>query len=264
MCIHVNTFSLKHIYISPRDKLNDNIWNKQNSSRHRLYNIWDIIGIIFVLIGMKGLSEHYKDKRIYDGLVMGAVLLIIGTILPIAGGITLLFGVLGGLGLAGSVYGYGGYGAGALGASIILSIVGVIVCFIVAFILDLLAVRYIKNCFHALSERSGKDLFHTAGTLIWIGAILTIIGIGFFLIWIGFIIAAVGFFTLDENPAGAGNFSATPPPYGYAPQQPNSYVPQQPSTQPPPAAGARANFCPNCGVSVTPNATFCANCGKQI
>jgi hypothetical protein len=122
-----------------------------------------------------------------------------------------------------------------------------------------LAVRYIKNCFHALADRSGKNLFHTAGTLIWVGAILTIIGVGFFLIWIGFIIAAVGFFTLDEKPVGAGNFLAPPPTYGYTQQQPNT----QPTTSPPPA-GTKANFCPNCGASVAPNATFCANCGKQI
>lgn len=211
---------------------------------------------------MKGLSEHYKDKFIYDGLVKGVILLIIGTILPIAGGATLLFSVLGGIGLIGSSYGvyggyggYGNYGMDAIGASIVIAIVGVIICFVVAFILDLLAVRYIKNCFHALAERSGNHLFHTAATLIWIGAILTIIGVGFFLIWIGFIIAAVGFFTLDEKPVGAGNSSA--PSYGYTPQQPNTQSP--PST-----TGAKANFCPNCGASVTPNGTFCTNCGKQI
>ncbi|MDR1992154.1 MAG: DUF996 domain-containing protein [Nitrososphaerota archaeon] len=224
-----------------------------------------IVGIILVLIGMKGLSEHYKDKRIYDGLVKGTILLIVGTILPIAGGITLLFSVLGGIGLSGAYGGYygdyGDYGMGAITAGVMMAIVGVIICFIVSFILDLLAVRYIKNCFHALAERSGKHLFHTAATLIWVGAILTIIGFGFFLIWIGFIIAAIGFFTLDETPIGAGNFS-TPPPQGYTPQY--GYAPQQSNTQSSPAPGAKANFCPNCGTPVTPNATFCANCGKQI
>ncbi|MDR0470436.1 MAG: DUF996 domain-containing protein [Nitrososphaerota archaeon] len=218
-----------------------------------------IIGIILVLIGMKGLSEHYKDKRIYDGFVKGVILLIIGTILPIAGGITLLFSVLSG-GLISSSYGiYDSYGSSAIAAGIIGLIAVVIVCFIVAFILDLLAVRYIKNCFHALAERSNTPLFHTAATLMWVGAILAIIGIGFFLIWIGFIIAAIGFFTLDEKTVGTENASA--PPQGYT--QPYSHTTQQSNTQPPPT-GDKANFCPNCGASVRPNATFCANCGKQI
>jgi len=226
-----------------------------------------IIGIILVLIGMKDLSEHYKDKRIYDGLVKGVILLIIGSILPIVGGITLFFSVLStslnSSYSSGYYGGYDSYGTSAIAASIIGLIAVVIVCFIVAFILDLLAVRYIKNCFHTLAERSNTPLFHTAATLMWVGAILAIIGIGFFLIWVGFIVAAIGFFTLDEKTVGTGNNSATPP-QSYT--QPHGYTAQQPNTQPPPstATGAKANFCPNCGASVRPNATFCANCGKQI
>ncbi|MCL2477175.1 DUF996 domain-containing protein [Candidatus Bathycorpusculum sp.] len=225
-----------------------------------------IIGIILVLIGMKDLSEHYKDKRIYDGLVKGVILLIVGTILPIAGGITLFFSILGtslnSSYSSGYYGGYDSYGTNAIAAGVIGLVAVVIICFIIAFILDLLAVRYIKNCFHALAERSNNNLFHTAATLIWVGAILAIIGIGFFLIWIGFIIAAIGFFTLDEKTVGTGNTSATPPP-GYT--QPYSYTTQQqPNTQPTTTAGAKANFCPNCGAAVKPNATFCANCGKQI
>ncbi|MDR0460248.1 MAG: DUF996 domain-containing protein [Nitrososphaerota archaeon] len=229
-----------------------------------------IIGIILVLIGMKGISEHYQDRRIYSGLIMGSVLLIIGTILHVAGGLALLFSVLGVSLIGSSVYdGYGGYSGGfydgTAGASILLLIGVVVICFIVGFILDLLAVRCIKNCFHALSDRSGNNLFHTAGTLIWIGAILTIIGIGFFLIWIGFIVAAVGFFTLDEKPAVTGNYAA--PPYGYNTSSPSyGYTPppqqtQQPSTS---TGSSKANFCPNCGAPVKSGATFCANCGKQI
>ncbi len=226
-----------------------------------------IIGIILVLIGMKGLAEHYKDNRIYDGLVKGVILLIVGTILPIAGILTVYFGVLSSY-LFSSSYssgyygGYDSYGTSAL-AGIIGLIAVVIVCFVVAFILDLLAMRYIKNCFHTLAERSNTSLFHTAATLMWVGAILAIIGIGFFFIWIGFIIAAIGFFTLDEKTVGTGN--ASTPPQGYT--QPYGYTTQQPNTQPPPpssTAGAKANFCPNCGAAVRPNATFCANCGKQI
>jgi uncharacterized membrane protein len=225
-----------------------------------------IVGLILFMIGVKGLSEHYKDRRIYDGLVMGVVLLIISGILTGIGMSVLWFTVFAGLGLLGMGLGnynyydsyYGGsYGMGAMSASVIIGIVGMIVCFIIAFILALLAVRHIKNCFHALAERSGKDLFRTAGTLIWVGAILTIIGVGFFLIWIGFIIAAVGFFTLEEKPLGTTN-SSTPPPYGYT----STSTQQQQQQQPP--VGSKPNFCQNCGTAVASGNTFCPKCGKQI
>jgi uncharacterized membrane protein len=193
-----------------------------------------IVGIILFMIGMKGLSEHYKDRRIYDGLITGGILMIVSWIMFFVGAATLFI---------------------LIGIPIIL----------VAFILAVLSVRYIRNCFHALAELSGENLFRTAGTLIWIGALLSIILVGFILIWIGFIIAAIGFFTLKIAPSGAGNFSA--PPYGYAPAPPlYGYTPPS-STQQPPSSSTespKANFCPNCGASVVPEAAFCSNCGKQI
>jgi uncharacterized membrane protein len=191
-----------------------------------------IIGIILVIIGMKGISEHYKDNRIYDGLVKGAIFLIISSILSLAG-ISFLW-----TGIATIWLGIG-----------LVSLLASIPCLIIGFILALLAIKYVKDCFHALAERSGENLFNTAGTLIWIGAILTIIGIGFFLIWIGFIIAAIGFFTLKTAPST--------PSYGYTPPPPNAQSYQT-------ASNVKSNFCPNCGTPISPEATFCAHCGKQI
>ncbi|MCL2869180.1 MAG: DUF996 domain-containing protein [Candidatus Bathyarchaeota archaeon] len=193
-----------------------------------------IIGMILVLIGMKGLSEHYKDRRIYDGLVMGAVFLIISSILVVSGLSVMYAGIF----TAAITMGLG-IGLGIAG------IVGGVVCFIIGFILALLAVKHVKNCFTALAERSGEKTFNTASKLIWVGAILTIIGIGFFIMWIGFIIAAIGFFTLKNNQPQQQT-------YGYT------------SSPPPTNTGTKSNFCPNCGTSIAPDATFCANCGKQI
>jgi len=192
-----------------------------------------IIGLILVLIGMKGLSEHYKDKRIYDGLVTGIILFIISSILVFGGVITLYSTIL-----------------VMFSGLVLLTILGAGICFIIGFIFALLAVKYIKNCLHALAERSGQNLFRTAGTLIWFGAILTIIGIGAILIWVGFIIAAIGFFTLKDNQQ---------PTYGYTPPPPNTQQPYQTET-----SNVKANFCPNCGTPVALDATFCAHCGKQI
>jgi len=174
---------------------------------------------------MKGLSEHYKDERIYNGLTTATIYMIIGLILSYVGIATAWI------------------------------LIGIPIL-IVGFIFELLAARYVRNSLRALSERSGEHLFETAGTLIWIGAILAIIGIGVFLMWVGFIIAAIGFLTLKETPSGTpGTYQAPPPAYGYTPP---------PTTQPPPTADAKANFCPNCGTPVEANATFCSHCGKQI
>jgi uncharacterized membrane protein len=208
-----------------------------------LYGI-PIIGILLFLLGMQGLSEHYKDRHIYNDLSFSAVLLIISSILSLIG--LHVLGIL--IGLIPTIW---------VLIGLILSIAVAIPCFIISFILALLAVPYIKNCFRALAERSGEPLFNTASTLIWIGAILTIIGIGFFFIWLGFIIAAIGSFTIKVAPT-----SST---YSYTPQHSTyDYTTLPPNTQQPPTTGSKHTFCPNCGVPVVPNAIFCTNCGKQI
>jgi len=177
-----------------------------------------IVGIILFMIGMKGLSEHYKDRRIYDGLVTGGILLIASWIMFF------------------------------IGAATIWILIG-IPFIVVAFILAILSAKSIRNCFHAIAERSGENMFNTAAKLIWIGALLSIILVGFILIWVGFIIAAIGFFTIKDNKQ----------------QSTCGYTPPPPNTQPPPpTTGTKSNFCPNCGTSIAPDATFCSNCGKQI
>jgi uncharacterized membrane protein len=90
--------------------------------------------------------------------------------------------------------GPGGFIGGILGIA-----VG-FVCFVIAFILALLAVKYVRNCLHALAARSGENLFRTAGTLIWIGAILMIIGVGAILMWIDFIIMAIRLLYSQRHP----------------------------------------------------------------
>jgi uncharacterized membrane protein len=209
-----------------------------------LYGI-PVIGVLLFLLGMQGLSEHYKDRHIYNDLSFSAVLLIISSILSLIG--LHVLGIL--IGLVPTIW---------ILISFILLIAVAIPCFIISFILALLAVPYIKNCFRALAERSGEPLFNTASTLIWIGAILTIIGIGFFFIWLGFIIAAIGFFTIIKAAPTSSTYSYTPQHSTY------NYTTPPPNTQQPPTASSKSTFCPNCGAPVIPNATFCTNCGKQI
>jgi len=191
-----------------------------------------IVGVILFLIGMKGISEHYKDSHIYDGLVTATICCIFGLPLFFVGMI--------------------------LTISILFAIIG-IPLLIVGGILVFIAGKTFRRALYILSERSGEPLFHTAGTLIWIGALLSIIGIGVILVWIGFIIAGIGFLTLKETPSGTSGTYPTPPP---------TYNASPPPTQTSPTAttttNAKSNFCPNCGTSVLPDATFCAHCGKQI
>lgn len=185
-----------------------------------------IIGIILLLIGMKGLSEYYKDAGIYQHALKGLIFGIIGIV-----AVSALF-ILGVIGLA--VFAIGG----------ILTLIAILV---VAFVFYLLMAMNFRRAFDILAERSGEHMFQTAGTLLFWGAILTIVFVGLILVWIAWLILAIAFFSMRLTPAQPT-------------QQPYSYT--APPPPPPPVQATR--YCPNCGTPVDPNATFCPNCGKPL
>jgi uncharacterized membrane protein len=198
----------------------------------------NIVGLILIFLGMKGLSEYYNDDSIFRNLIIGGICGVIGTILSV-------FALVSVWGAIAAVFtSFGGLAIGVLLLSLVLAIVG--------FVCMLLMAIHFKRSLNALADHSGVQLFRTAGTLLFIGAILTIIFIGIFLVFLGYIILAVAFFSLKPKPNTSPSYSYTPPP----------------TMQPPPttqtSANPTSNFCPNCGTAVSLGATFCAHCGKQI
>jgi uncharacterized membrane protein len=124
---------------------------------------------------------------------------------------------------------------------------------VVAFIFYILAAQRLKKTFDTLAEKSGEQSFRTAGTLLWWGAILTIVFVGLILIFIAWIFATMAFFSMklqSQQPSTSQQYGYTPPP-----------APQAAQTSP---TVQVTRFCPNCGAPVQPNTTFCPNCGKQL
>jgi uncharacterized membrane protein len=81
-------------------------------------------------------------------------------------------------------------------------IIGVIIIFVFAII----AVFFFRKSLTSLATKTSVGLFGTAGLLMLIGAVLTIIAIGAILIWIAWILVTVAFFQIRTQPA------QTPPP----------------------------------------------------
>lgn len=191
-----------------------------------------IIGIILLFVGMKGLSDYYKDPSIYQHAIKG-----------------LIFGIIGAIAVSVlSVVSFTGMFTIATPAAFLAAIGTVIitvVILIVAFVFYLLMAMNLRRAFNTLADKSGENGFRTAGTLLFWGAVLTIIfGVGLILIWIAWLFAALAFFAL--KPA-----QTQPPPYYAAP-----------TASPPPTQATR--YCPHCGAPVDASATFCPHCGQQL
>lgn len=164
-----------------------------------------IIGMILVLIAMKGLSDFYVEGSIFNNALYGFIFGIIGTIVLIAMAVIAFFGFMG-----------AGMARGAWGApeiSFPWMFVGAAIFIWVIFVLFvILEAIFYKKSFNMLAQRSGEKMFDTAGLLFLIGGILTIILIGLLLMLIAWILAAVAFFSIKTP--------ATQPPQAPAPPSP--------------------------------------------
>jgi uncharacterized membrane protein len=186
-------------------------------------------------MALKGFSQYYQDASIYDNALRGFIYYIIAAILVVvsvalfyASIISIISIVLIGLGLIG--------------------IIGFIVTLVLAFVFYVMAAKRLRITLNSLAQKTGEHSFETAGTLLYWGAILTIVFfIGGILIFIAWIFATIGFFSM-KTPG----------------QQPSNYAPPPPPPPAPTEAAQAQRYCPNCGAPAQPNTAFCPNCGKQL
>ena len=196
--------------------------------------ILSIVGVILLLMAIKGFSQHYQDASIYDNALRGFIYYIIAVILLAvsvalfwASFVSILTIILIGLGIIG--------------------IIGFIVTLVLAFIFYVMAAKRLRTTLNTLAQKTGEHSFETAGTLLYWGAILTIVFfIGGILIFIAWIFATLGFFSM-KTPG----------------QQPSNYAPPPPPPAPTEATQAQ-RYCPNCGAPAQANTAFCPSCGKQL
>src|SRR5665647_1133121 len=165
--------------------------------------VLSIVGVILLYVSIKGLSEFYKDESIIRNAVRGFIFLIIADVaIAVALPLFIMSSIF-------SVFTLGPLGIGFGLLSLVLAIV-------LVFIFYVFAAMSLRRSFNSLAQKSGEHMFETAGTLLFIGAILTIALVGFLLIFIAWIMATIAFFSIKVPQQSNGY---TPPPTAAATMQ---------------------------------------------
>ena len=183
----------------------------------------NIVGYILILIAVKYVSDELGDKSIFDNMLYAVIAGIIG----VAAAAFIIF--------TGVVFGVFTFAMSA--------IAGVIVGLAVAWIALVVSSIFIRRSYDTMATKLNVGMFRTAGMLYFVGAILTIVLVGFVILLIAAILQIVAFFSIPESPPGIG-----PQPVGGAMAQS-------------PAPGMK--FCPSCGAQLAASATFCSKCGAK-
>jgi len=164
----------------------------------------DLIGIILILIAMKGFADNYKESGIFNNVLYGFILTIIGLIVAAAVAFVTVLAALTDLGIdfanpSGWVTQFPELLTTNLDA--LLKIIGgILAAGIIVFIFAIVSAIFYRKSLGLLASKTGVGMFSTAGLLLLIGAVLTIaLGLGFILIWIAFILIAVAFFSVRRE-----------------------------------------------------------------
>ncbi len=193
-----------------------------------------VIGIILVLVSMRGLSDDFQDRRIFGNAINGFIFSLIGIIVG-----SVAFGVF-----ISTLF------RGFITSSIAVGFLGLVLglfALLVAFIFLVISAISYRRAFDILADHSGEKMFRTGGLLFLIGAGLVILfGLGFILMFVAWLLLAVAFFSMRLPVSGA----------------PQAYM-----APPPPPTGApsgQVKYCQYCGAENNINGTYCTHCGRRL
>ena len=141
----------------------------------------NLVGIILVLISLKGMSEYYDDEEIFKNALYGFI-----------------FGFIGVIGLVSFIVMFAlGFATISPVAIPLAGFALVIIVLIVQYVFSLISAIFYKKSLDALSIKSNENIFSTAGVILLVGAIIPIVGE--ILKFIAWILVAIGFFSIKEQ-----------------------------------------------------------------
>jgi uncharacterized membrane protein len=183
-----------------------------------------LIGVILLLIGLKGLSEYYNEPGIFSNALYGTIVGVVGIVIVAAVAFFALVGLFNILfpswngdwtTLSSMVT---QIDVANITFSQVSSFVGLLLLdFVLAFVFALVFALLYRKSMSQLATKSGIGLFGSTGTVMLIGGVLTIILLGYVILWIAMLLFAIAL------------FQAKPPMPPQNPQQPT--IPPQYPTQ---------------------------------
>ncbi len=180
----------------------------------------ELIGVILLMIGVWGLASYYREGGIFNNTLYALIILIVGAVIAVATLVITAVAALADLGIdLTNVTDWSTLGpqissrlTNLSDLSGIMNLIGAFALgVLILFVVVVVAAFFFRRSLTSLSAKTGVGLFATAGLLMLIGAVLTIILIGILLIWIAWVLVAVAFFEIRAQPVQAAPPPPTPP-----------------------------------------------------
>jgi len=217
-------------------------------------------GYILFLVAMNGLANYYRDHSIFTNALYGFISAIVGGVVLVILFFAVFLTAFSGISTSTTSSNTPAFSVIAPIATpaptispaptippnfsgAVLSILGLLaILWLGVFVIALVQSIFYKRAFDRLAEKSGEGNFKTAGLMMLIGGLLTIILIGGFVTFLAWIFATMGFFSLRAPPTEANILS----------------LPQILATT------TQKKNCPYCGAENSVDSDYCSHCGKKM
>jgi uncharacterized membrane protein len=158
-----------------------------------------LIGLILILVALNGFSDHYKERGIFNNALYSIILLIVGIVITIGITIFVALNFLASLGL--DLADWQSFQtvdwAGLMTPDKIMELAGnMIIALVVLFVFFILTAIFLRKSLDLLGDKTGVKMFGTTGLIFLIGAVLTIVFIGFIIIFVAIILLMISFFSI--------------------------------------------------------------------
>ena len=168
--------------------------------------VLSLVGLILLLIGLKGLANFYSEQGIFNNALYAIITGIVGVVVTIGAVVLSAVAAFASLGIdLANIEDWAMLGtelstifASDISAAFSL-ISAILVGLVILWVFAIISMFLLRKSMNQLSDKSGIGLFGTAGLLMLIGAVLTVVVIGVLLVWIGLILATVAFFRMKES-----------------------------------------------------------------
>jgi uncharacterized membrane protein len=179
-----------------------------------------LIGFILVLVALHGLASYYKENGIFDNALYGFIAAIVGVVAAVVAAVYVIFYTSILTDFLHKIFpSWNGSWSSLVGltpttSNITMNDLGPVLGAVfsvlaILWIFLIVSAYFNRRSLKTLSAEANVGLFSTAGLLLLIGAVLTIILIGLILMWIAVLLMAIAFFQIrPEQPAT----TTAPPP----------------------------------------------------
>jgi uncharacterized membrane protein len=187
------------------------------------FGILALVGLILILVGLNGLANVYKERGIFNNSLYGLIAGIVGVVIAV---VVLFVAVLSSLvdflqeiypswngdwSTISSLSGMTPNTSNITMSSIVSLLGGLLSVFVVLWIFVIIWAFFARRSLKMLATKSSVGLFSTAALLLLIGAVLTIVLIGFLLMWIAVLLMAIAFFQIRPQAEQPLSTVAPPP-----------------------------------------------------